>query len=216
MAKLAKAARVGIVDDHFVLREGLINVLSKSGVFDVVFDVSTATEVVAATEKHQPQLVLIDVGIEGGGLQALRAIKEENPDVYCVMFTSCDDPLKALGALSQGAEGYILKGINPTDLVQALQGILANQSFVSPEFASKLVEAAVKKTERPKPVSNLTHREDQVMKKVKNGLTNRQVAESLKLSEQTVKYYVSSAMQKLGVHNRVSAVQAYQQHMLED
>ena len=215
MANIAKEIRVGIIDDHVLLREGLSAVLQRTGRYDIVFEGETANDAVAFVEKHHPDVILLDLGIEGGGLEALRKIKDRNSDVFCVVLTSCDDPLKAMAALSMGAEGYILKGIKSDDLLQALEGILARKTYVSPDFAMRLVSAVNLQKSVEKPKCALNHREEQVITAVQHGLTNREVANQLKLSEQTVKFYMSSAMQKLGVRNRVSAVQEYQRQMAQ-
>jgi DNA-binding NarL/FixJ family response regulator len=162
---------------------------------------------------HAPDLVMLDLGMEGGGLDALRRIKASHPETFCVILTSSDDPLKAMAALSLGAEGYILKGIKAEDLLPALEGILARKTYVSPDFAMKLVSAVNLQSQVAAQRSSLSHREEQVMAEVQHGLTNREVAVRLRLSEQTVKVYMSSAMQKLGARNRVSAVQEYQRQM---
>jgi DNA-binding NarL/FixJ family response regulator len=120
-----------------------------------------------------------------------------------------------MAALSMGAEGYILKGIKSDDLLQALEGIVSNKTYVSPDFAMRLVSAVNVQKAVEKPKCSLNHREEQVITAVQHGLTNREVASQLKLSEQTVKFYMSSAMQKLGARNRVSAVQEYQKQMAQ-
>jgi two-component system, NarL family, nitrate/nitrite response regulator NarL len=210
MGTRIESVSIGIVDDHSVVREGLAAILERLSNYRIVFQGSTAKEALAGVIAHEPRMVLLDIGIEGGGLEALRTIKEACPDTYCVMFTSCEDPVKAMAALSLGAEGYVLKGIGAADLVTALDGILADRTFVSPEFATRLVDAATQASRKQREQTTLSHREEQVMCEVQKGLTNRQVAEQLRISEQTVKYYVSSVMQKFGVRNRVGAVQVFQ------
>lgn len=210
MEKLDAKIRVGIVDDHLLLREGLAAVLSRSERYSIVFEGESAQDAIMSVAAVQPDLVILDLGMDGGGLEALRKIKSDYPDIFCVILTSSDDPLKAMAALSLGAEGYILKGIKAGELLQALDAILARKTYVSPDFAMKLVSAANQQSQSTAQHTCLSHREEQVLEEVQNGLTNRQVAVRLKLSEQTVKVYMSSAMQKLGVHNRVSAVQVYQ------
>ena len=210
LAKLAEKNRVGIVDDHVLLREGLGSVLMRSGEYDIVFEGETSTDAISGVVRYEPDIVLLDLGIEGGGLEALRQIKADYPKIFCVILTSCDDPLKALAALSLGAEGYILKGIKSKDLLHALTGILAKQTFVSPDFAMRLITAVSEKSNNASQSASLSYREEQVISEVQNGLTNREVGQRLNLSEQTVKFYLSSAMQKLGVKNRVSAVREFQ------
>lgn len=213
MAAIGHRTTVGIVDDHALFREGLAAVLTRSMQHTVVFEGETADDAVNNVMTHLPDLVLLDLGLPGNTIDALRKIKERAPGTFCVILTSCDDPLKAMAALSLGAEGYILKGIKGDDLLQALDGILQRRTYVSPEFAMRLVTAANAQSRKASQTSDLSYREEQVIREVQNGLTNREVAAQLKLSEQTVKFYMSSAMQKLGVKNRVGAVREYQRRM---
>ena len=213
MAAMGHRTTVGIVDDHALFREGLAAVLTRSLQHTVVFEGETADDAVDMVMTHLPDLVILDLGLPGNTIDALRKIKERVPGTFCVILTSCDDPLKAMAAMSLGAEGYILKGIKAPDLLQALGGILQRRTYVSPEFAMRLVSAANAQSRRASQTSDLSHREEQVIREVQNGLTNREVAAQLKLSEQTVKFYMSSAMQKLGAKNRVGAVREYQRRM---
>ncbi len=209
MASNMTSVRIGIIDDHAVVREGFVRILRKMPAASIVFEGSTSRDAVRLATEHEPDLMIVDLGIEGGGLNAIRIIRENLPQVRCVVVTASDDPKMAIAALSLGAKGYILKGISSSDLIAALQLILSNQSFVSPEFAMRLVAAAHDKSLNEAAETNLNVREVQVISEVENGLTNRQIAERLKISEQTVKYYMTSLMQKFGVSNRTRAVLEY-------
>lgn len=204
--------RIGIVDDHCIVREGLVRVLRKLPGARIVFEGSSCSDAMRLTVEHEPDMLIIDLAMEGGGLNAIRHIREVLPEVRCVVFTASDDPMTAMAALSLGATGYILKGIGASELVAALQSILSNQSYVSPEFAMKLVSAANDRKVAAPAGTGLNVREVQVITEVERGLTNRQIAERLKISEQTVKYYMTSLMQKYGVSNRTLAVLEYRKH----
>ena len=210
MSEVRKMARVAIVDDHVLFREGLAAILARSERYEIVFQGECAQDAVKGVIDHAPDLLLLDLGMPGESLDALRKIKSIAPETFCVILTSCDDPIKAMAAMSLGAEGYVLKGIKSDNLLVALDGILSKQTYVSPEFAMRLIKAADEASQKKNQSRLLSHREEQVITEVQKGLTNRQVADRLKLSEQTVKFYMSSVMQKMGVHNRVAAVQAYQ------
>ncbi len=203
---------IGIVDDHCIVREGLVRVLRKMQGARVVFEGANAFEAVDLAVKHEPDLLIVDLGIDGGGLNAIRLIGERAPNVRCVVFTASDDPKAALAALTLGAKGFILKGIGAAELVSALQSILSDQSYVSPEFAMRLVEVANATGGTVAADLHLNVREVQVINEVEKGLTNRQIAERLKISEQTVKYYMTSLMQKYGVTNRTLAVLEHRKH----
>ncbi len=204
---------VGIVDDHIIVREGLDAVLTRSGIYRVVFSAETAAQALLGFSTSPPDIVLIDLGIEGGGLEVLQKIKSTHPSTLCVIFTSCDDPTKALVALALGAEGYILKGAASGELLRALDSIIARKTYVSPDFATRLVSAVNTKPQNGGTATDLSYRERQVICEVEKGKTNREVAIQLKLSEQTIKCYMSSAMQKLGASNRVGAVREFQRQM---
>ncbi len=197
--------RIGIIDDHRIVVEGLVRILGKMPGARVVFEGATADAAVRLAVEHEPDLLIIDLGIEGGGLNAIKKIRDQVPNVRCVIFTASDDPNLAIAAMSLGAKGYILKGIGSNELVAALNSIRTNQSYVSPEFAMKLVAAANHRGQAQHSDVSLNVRETQVIAQVEKGLTNRQIAENLKISEQTVKYYMSSLMQKYGATNRTHA-----------
>ncbi len=203
--------RIGLADDHSIVREGLVRVLRKIPNARVVFEGKNSADAVRLAALHEPDLVIVDLGMEGGGLNAIRQIYEHAPEVRCVVFTASEDPMSAIAAMSLGAKGYILKGIGADELVNALKSVLNDQSYVSPEFAMKLVTAANTRKDSAAD-ANLNVREVQVISGVEKGLTNRQIAERLKISEQTVKYYMTSLMQKYGVSNRTLAVLEHRKH----
>jgi two-component system nitrate/nitrite response regulator NarL len=202
---------IAIVDDHPILRQGLAAVLRNEPRFRLVAEGGSATEALQISQLHRPDVMIIDLNIPGSGMEALKQIAVEFPGVRCIVLTVCDSADTAIAALNAGAQGYILKGVSAADLKSAIFTVFNNESFVSPEFATKLLSAAQNKT-RDAPISDtrLSFRESQILREVEAGLSNRMVAEKLRISEKTVKYYMSSIMQKYGVNNRVSAVVAYQ------
>ena len=202
---------IAIVDDHPILRQGLAAVLRNEPRFRLVAEGGSATEALQIAQLHRPDVMILDLNIPGSGMEALKQIAVEFPGVRCIVLTVCDSADTAIAALNAGAQGYILKGVSAADLKSAIFTVFNNESFVSPEFATKLLSAAQNKT-RDAPISDtrLSFRESQILREVEAGLSNRMVAEKLRISEKTVKYYMSSIMQKYGVSNRVSAVVAYQ------
>jgi len=202
---------IAIVDDHPILRQGLAAVLRNEPRFRLVAEGGSATEALQISQLHRPDVMILDLNIPGSGMEALKQIAVEFPGVRCIVLTVCDSADTAIAALNAGAQGYILKGVSAADLKSAIFTVFNNESFVSPEFATKLLSAAQNKT-RDAPISDtrLSFRESQILREVEAGLSNRMVAEKLRISEKTVKYYMSSIMQKYGVSNRVSAVVAYQ------
>jgi DNA-binding NarL/FixJ family response regulator len=204
-------ASIAIVDDHPILRHGLTGILRADPRFRVVAEGSNAEEALQIASAHRPDILLLDLNIPGCGSEALKQIGIEFPSVRCIILTVCDSAEVAISALNAGAQGYILKGVGAAELKSAIWTVHNNETFVSPEFATKLLLAA----QQTKQVvaagdSQLSYRESQILREVETGLTNRKVAEKLRISEKTVKYYMSSIMQKYGVTNRVSAIIAHQ------
>ena len=151
-------------------------------------------------ELHRPDIIILDLNIPGGGIDALKRIAVKFPSVRCIILTVCDNADTAIGALNAGAQGYILKGVSGGELKSAIWTVFNNELFVSPEFATKLLLAAQNRTQETSIAdSRLSFRETQILREVAAGLSNRMVAEKLRISEKTVKYYMSSIMQKYGV-----------------
>jgi two-component system nitrate/nitrite response regulator NarL len=202
---------IAVVDDHPILRHGLAAVLRNEPRFRFVAEGATATEALQIAQLHQPDIMILDLNIPGSGIEALKQIVIEFPSVRCIILTVCDSADTAIEALNAGAQGYILKGVGAADLKSAIWTVFNNESFVSPEFATKLLLAAQNKNPHTSVTdSRLSFRESQILREVEAGLSNRMIAEKLRISEKTVKHYMSSIMQKYGVNNRVSAVMAYQ------
>jgi two-component system nitrate/nitrite response regulator NarL len=201
---------IAIVDDHPIVRYGLAKVLGTDPEFRVVAEGASSSDALEIATKHRPDLMILDLGIPGGGIEALLKISANVPSVRCMILTVCDSAETAIRALNAGAKGYVLKGVSAQDLKAAIWMVIKNSSYVSPEFATKLLVTAQLKVEDSRSGGDkLSYREAQIMHEVENGLTNGQVAIKLDISEKTVKYYMSSVMQKYGVSNRVSAVVAH-------
>jgi two-component system nitrate/nitrite response regulator NarL len=201
---------IAVIDDHPIYREGLCAVFRSEPGFRVVAEGASLSDALDIAGLHQPKVLLLDLGIPGGGLETLKQLRIKFPEIHCVVLTACDDPETGIFALNAGAHGYILKGVSASELKAAIWAVSRNESsFVSPEFAARLLAAAQQKAVAAIDVG-LTHRELQILAEVERGATNRMVAEKLKLSEKTVKHYMGTIMHKCGAPNRVSAVMAYQ------
>jgi DNA-binding NarL/FixJ family response regulator len=204
--------RICIVDDHPLLRQGVATALKRVAEFEVVEQGGSADEAKAIAIKHTPDVILMDVNMPGDSFAAVRAIVLATPTVKVLMLTVSESEDDAYAALEAGAKGYVLKGISGPELVQAIKNVAQGQTFITPGFASKLINNLKKHNDDEKSVAELTHREEQIIREVANGLTNREVAEKFSLSEKTVKHYMTSVMQKLHVRNRVEAVTAIRLH----
>ncbi|MEA2865852.1 MAG: hypothetical protein QOE39_567 [Bradyrhizobium sp.] len=202
---------LAIVDDHPILRHGLAAVLRGEARIKIVAEGGSSTEALQIANVHRPNIMLLDLGIPGGGIEALKQICIQVPSTRCIILTVCDNADTAINALNFGAQGYILKGVSGEDLKAAIWTVFNNEIFVSPDFATKLLMASQMEKQAPTQASGkLNFRENQILREVEGGLTNRKVAEKLQISEKTVKYYMTNIMQKYGVSNRTSAVVAHQ------
>lgn len=210
MEMLSEQATIAIVDDHPIYRQGLVAVFRAEARFKIVAEGASSADVLDIVKAHRPHVMILDLGIPGDSLDTLRQLCLEFPSTHCVILTACDDPQTGIAALNAGAHGYILKGVSASELKAAIWAVFKNESsFVSPEFAARLLSAVQRKDVVAINVG-LSHRELQIIAEVENGSTNRMVAEKLRISEKTVKHYMSSIMNKCGATNRVSAVMAYQ------
>ena len=200
-----------VVDDHPLLRQGIVSVLKTESKFRVLAEGATTADAIALASQFRPDAILLDLDMPGDGFEALVRISAEQSGVKCIILTASTNADNALRALSSGAQGYILKGVRAAELKSAIWTVFNNQSFVSPEFATKMLMAAQNKRTKTTSTNGeiLTHRELQVLGEVEAGLSNRMVGQRLKISEKTVKHYMSNIMQKFNVSNRVSAVVAF-------
>ena len=204
---MSPSIRIGIVDDHPMLREGVANTLKKRADLQVVEQGANADEARDIAQRVRPDVMLMDVNMPGDVFAAVRFISTELPDVKVLMLTVSESENDAFQALEAGARGYVLKGVSGPELVQAIRSVAKGETYITPEFANKLV-SNIKKHEAETQKFDLTQREEEVIVEVSKGLTNREVASKLLISEKTVKHHMTCVMQKLHARNRVEAVTA--------
>lgn len=199
--------RIVIVDDHPLFRDGVARSINESVDLDVVGAGETADDAFALVEKELPDIVCLDISMPGGGIEAARRIGTEFPQVKIVMLTVSEADEDVAAALDAGALGYILKGVSATQLSDALLGIAAERSYISPELAARLLNAKNSRMSREEidPIDTLTKREEQILELVAKGMSNKEVGGELNLQEKTIKHYMSNILQKLHVRNRVEA-----------
>lgn len=205
-----------VVDDHPLMRLGVIEALSAVPGLALVAEGSTSSAAVRIALELAPDLMLLDLNMPGHGLEALRQIRQRAPGVRCMMLTVEDTPERALECLEEGALGYVLKGVGGDDLLSAARSVLRGETFVSPQFATRMVSAALTRGAGTPAEKGLSLREEQVLAALERGMTNKQIAASLNLSERTVKHYMTSVMQRFGVSNRVAAVVEYRKSRARD
>jgi len=194
--------RIAIVDDHPIVREGLVAALDDEPDFTIVGAVGSAEELVERGAQWRPDIVLLDFEMPGlSGVEAVRELVRTLPNRQVIVFTAYAEDERIIGAVRSGAKGYVLKGAPAHEVAQAIRDVHAGGSYLPPAIAAVLA----RQVREPKRTS-LSARERDVLRFVADGLSNKQIARRLEITERTVKYHVNSAMTKLGADNRAQAV----------
>jgi DNA-binding NarL/FixJ family response regulator len=209
--------RIFVADDHPVVRDGLVAILSTQPDFAVVGEAGNGREVLAQLPHLQPDVLLLDLEMpELDGVGVLEQLRESGTSVRAIVFTAFDTDERILGAVQAGAQGYLLKGVPRQELFNAIRVVHAGGSLLQPVVASKLLRQVSHQNQHPQLIEALTPREMEVLELVAQGLQNKEIASALVISERTVKFHVSSIMGKLGAGNRTEAVSlAAQQGLIE-
>ncbi|MFN3547503.1 MAG: response regulator [Mesorhizobium sp.] len=194
-----------VVDDHPLYRSGVVRTLEDDGDFDVVAEGSDAATAVQLAVQHKPDLIILDISMPGNGLEAAKRIAEMVPDTRIAMLTVSEADDDIVRALDFGAAGYIQKGVGGPDLVRIAKNIAGGQSYVAPGLAARLLVGVRTRTSGLAAHADLTSREEQILRLVAKGLSNKEVGRTLNLQEKTVKHYMTNILQKLQVRNRVEA-----------
>lgn len=214
-----KTLRIVIVDDHEVVRLGLRTLLDRHPDFTVIDEAGTAREAIEKTLRLQPDVVVMDVRLQGGsGIEACRKIVEQAPDIKVIMLTSYAEDEILFDAISAGAAGYVLKQIGGDDLVRSIERVGRGEALLDPSLVQKVfarVREAARKEEAA-AFAELTDQELRVLAQVSEGKTNREIAKALYLGEGTVRNYVSSILSKLALTNRAEAAAYAVEHNLKD
>jgi DNA-binding NarL/FixJ family response regulator len=197
--------RVFVADDHPVVRQGLRTFLDSREGIEVVGEAGDGESAVIAVERLLPDVVLMDLVMPGlGGVAAIRRIRERVPATRVIVLTSFASDDQVIPAVQAGAAGYLLKDVEPTGLEAAIRLVHEGEALLDPQIAGRVMQEVA----RPSPsadVSSLTPREREVLQLLARGLSNRELAEALVVSEKTVKTHVSSILMKLGLHDRTQA-----------
>ncbi len=200
--------RVLIADDHAVVRQGLRTFLELHDDIEVVGEAEDGVEAVAAVAEHAPDVALVDLVMPRlGGIDAIRRIREESPGTRVLVLTSFADDDTVLPALRAGASGYLLKDVQPRELVGAIRTVHDGEAMLAPAVATMLVEqlGAGAEAAPPPREDGLTPREREVLVQLARGLPNKLIALELGVSERTVKTHVSNILGKLGFTDRTQA-----------
>jgi len=196
--------KVFILDDHELVRRGLIDLLNTTDDLQVVGEAATAAEARTRIPATVPDVALLDGRLsDGSGIDVCRDMRSAMPDLRCLILTSYDDDDALFAAVMAGASGYLLKQIGGSSLTDAIREAANGTSLIDPAVTEKLMT----KLQEPVPVAdprltNLTEREREILNLIAQGLTNRQIGERMFLAEKTIKNYVSALLTKLGMQRR--------------
>lgn len=211
--------RLLVVDDHEVVRQGLVALLERREAFQVVAEAGTVAESIEQARRHQPDIVIMDVRLpDGSGIEACRAIRAELPDTRVVMLTSYPDEEAVLSAIVAGASGYLLKQIRGRDLVAALETVGRGGSLLDPAVTERVLERIrriASGASESDEISQLTSQERKILLLVAEGKTNKEIASEIFLSDKTVKNYVSSILAKLNLERRAQAAAFVAKHRID-
>ncbi len=214
-----KKIRVFIVDDHHIVRMGLMTIINDRPDMEVVGDASNSTDALREVERLHPDVVLMDIRLPGeSGIEATSRISKLFPNSKVVMLTSFADDSMIFRAISAGAVGYVLKQVEDEELFRAITVAARGDSALDPSVTSKLI-ARVREAEHKSDEDafrDLSERELDVLNLVSKGKTNAEIAESLNLSDRTVGNYVGTILQKLHLTNRIELATYAVEHHLSD
>jgi two-component system nitrate/nitrite response regulator NarL len=201
--------RIAVVDDHPMLREGVVRTLNDEFDIEVVGEGDSADQAIDIAQKLLPDIILIDMNMPGSGLAAIERISDVCPAVKTIVLTVEEDHDSVTHALERGARAYVLKGVGASELVDVVRAVNDGGSYVSPSLAAKLLSnfgASNRKGDYGQdPIQTLTAREEQILDLLGKGLRNKEIGRQLDLKEKTVKHYVTNILQKLQLRNRVEA-----------
>ncbi|GAA4400823.1 response regulator transcription factor [Ornithinibacter aureus] len=212
--------RVVIADDHAQYRRGMQIVVELEGTARVVGEASNGDEALAVCTRLRPDIVLMDVRMPGvGGIEACRRIRWAVPETRIIMLTMSDEEDDLFEAIKAGASGYLLKGVPGEEVLAAIGRVGEGQAIIPASMAAILLTEFARLSRNPEPFQRtlppLTDREVEVLRLVARGQANREIAEGLVISENTVKNHVRNILEKLHLHSRVeAAVYAHQQHLI--
>ncbi|UIJ70611.1 response regulator transcription factor [Aurantimonas sp. HBX-1] len=216
MSEAGGLIRIIVVDDHPLFREGVSLTLASIPGLSVVGKGGSTADAIALVDELRPDVVMLDLSMPGGGLNALSAILDRWSEAKIIVLTASESDDDVLAALPAGARGYVLKGVGASTLVEVIKGVAAGESYVSPALAARiLVEIQSGRNgpagarESEDALSTLTHREEQVLRMVAAGNSNKEVARLLALQEKTVKHHMTRILHKLHVRNRTEAAMLF-------
>ena len=198
--------RVFLLDDHEVVRRGIADLIGLEKGMTVVGEAGSKAEALTRIPAARPDVAVLDVRLpDGTGVEVCRDIRSALPDIKCLMLTSYADDEALFDAIMAGASGYVLKEIRGNDLVDAVRQVAAGKSLLDPAATQRVLDRLRQGEQHDDRLDGLSHQERRILELIGDGLTNRQIGETMHLAEKTVKNYVSSLLAKLGMERRTQA-----------
>ena len=214
-----KVLRILLVDDHEVVRVGLQALIARQPHMEVVGEAGTVRGAVNQARRLAPDVVVLDIRLPGGsGVDACRQIKAERPETKVIILTSFPDDEVLFESIAAGADGYVLKKVGSDDLIQALQRVGRGENLLDPALTARVFAKMreIRRQERAHAFADLNAQEMQILARIAEGQTNREIGAALHLSEKTVRNYVSNILSKLDLTSRAQAAAYAARHRIED
>jgi two-component system, NarL family, response regulator DevR len=206
--------RVFLLDDHEIVRRGLKELLESEGDIEVVGESGLAQEAARRIPALRPDVAVLDGRLpDGSGIDVCRDIRSQHPEIAALILTSYDDDEALFSAIMAGAAGYVLKQVRGNDLIETVRRVAAGQSTLDPAVTQQVLDRLRRGPEEDPALAPLTAQERKILGLIGEGMTNRQIAESMFLAEKTVKNYVSALLAKLGLERRTQAAVFATKHL---
>ncbi len=201
-----KTIKVFLLDDHEIVRRGLVDLIDSTPDISVVGEAGTVADALHRIPAVHPHVAILDARLpDGSGIDVCREIRSRYPDVNCLILTSYDDDEALFAAVMAGAAGYLLKQIGGRSLTDAIRDVAAGRSLMDPAVTGRLLDRLRHPPVADPKVSSLTARERDILDLIADGLSNKQIGDRLFLAEKTVKNYVSALLSKLSMQRRTQA-----------
>jgi two-component system, NarL family, response regulator DevR len=198
--------RVFLLDDHELVREGIRSLLESDPDLEVVGEAATAADALTRVPLAKPDVAILDVRLEdGSGIEVCRELRSASPDLACLMLTSFTDDDALYASVMAGAAGYVLKQIKPRDLIEDVKKVASGESLMDPRAVARVVERISNPPKADPSIGSLSPQEQRILEHISEGMTNKQIAESMFLAEHTVKNYVTGLLRKLKMSSRTEA-----------
>jgi len=206
MPQVPESIRIFLLDDHEIVRRGLAELLTLEPDMEVVGEASSAAEALHRIPAARPHVAVLDVRLpDGSGVEVCREIRSQLPDTRCLMLTSYADDEALFNAIMAGASGYVLKDVRGTDLLSAVRQVAAGQSLLDPVATQRVLDRLRNAEQVDDRLGALSDQERRILELIGEGMTNRQIGQTMHLAEKTIKNYVSSLLAKLGMERRTQA-----------